>query len=484
VGQGRASSELAFVAAALPAYDIGAVLGRGTCGLVVAGRHRRLERDVAIKLLPEGLEGATEARHRFITEAQLLARMSHPHIVALYDFVEHDGSFLLVMERLDGGSLRRWVTRDRPLPNSCAAILAACAGLEHAHQRGILHRDVKPENLLFGTDGVLRLTDFGIAKAFNELAVAHTTPGYVLGTPHYLAPEQTRSGAELGPATDVYGAGTVLYELLSGRRPFDVADPVATLYERVHQDAAPLIERRPDVPAAVAAVVDRSIARDPTERFPSAAAFGQALAQAGTTAWGARWWDAMESPVRVGEELLDLSPPLAPGTVRTKQRGYARDTRSRRGRAIALGVLAIAACVALIFAVLDRDADEDPGAGSRTEAGVGSFTVRPDRGPPGTEITVTAQQPCPPAPKDWRDPSVLVLIFDPRKVAPEFNGYIASEDFPLTSDGLWSGRLTVPADASVGTDAMHVNCTAVDLTGQRQKYQSYSARVPYVVTAE
>ncbi len=278
------------VTAALPAYEIGGELGRGGWGVVLAGRHRQLGREVAIKQLPRAFAADPAVRARFVAEARLLASLDHPHIVPVYDYVESDGLCLLVMEKLPGGTVWSRFTSTGITPEAaCALVLAACAGLHAAHQRGILHRDVKPENLMFSAGGALKVTDFGIAKVVGGPDTMATRAGEVIGTPAYMAPEQAQA-AELGPPTDVYAAGVLLYELLAGRLPFpDEGDPLAVLYQHVHDQPQPLSEAVPGVPAGIAAVVMRSLATRPEQRFPTAEAFGVALAEAATAAWGPGW---------------------------------------------------------------------------------------------------------------------------------------------------------------------------------------------------
>ncbi|MEX5712136.1 serine/threonine-protein kinase [Parafrankia sp. FMc6] len=197
---------------ALPGYRIGERLGSGRFGLVVAGRHRRLRRPVAIKVMDaEGPEGLTVD---FAAEARILAGLDHPHVVRIFEYVEAAGLCLLVMELLDGGTLtRRRDTLDPP--QACAVGLAVAAALEHAHAHGVLHRDIKADNILFAADGTVKVTDFGIAKLFEGSAA---TASGMTGTPMYMAPEQI-VGGRLGPPTDLYSLGILLYRLVAGRRP-------------------------------------------------------------------------------------------------------------------------------------------------------------------------------------------------------------------------------------------------------------------------
>ena len=236
------------LATALPGYEIGDEIGRGAWGIVISGRHRALSRDVAIKQLALGAGVDVAMRDRFLAEAQALARFDHPHIVRIFDFVEHEGECLLVMERLTGGTANERMRLDEPAPpTACSWAVALCAGLQYAHERDVLHRDVKPENVMFSRDGVLRVTDFGIAKLMSATTAA-TKTGHVMGTPAYIAPEQAQ-GRPLTPATDLYAVGTVLYEMLAGRLPYDNADsPLMALFQHVHEDHRPLAEVAPEVP--------------------------------------------------------------------------------------------------------------------------------------------------------------------------------------------------------------------------------------------
>src|SRR5687767_6874092 len=167
--------------AALPAYEVGDELGRGAWGVVFTARHRHLDRQVAIKQLPRSFGADPQVRARFLSEARLLAGLDHPHVVHVLDFVEHDGLCLIVMERLTGGTLWERHRRERLTPAAaCASMVAVSAGLHHAHGRGVLHRDVKPENLMFGSEGVLKVTDFGIAKVVGGSQTMATRAGYVM----------------------------------------------------------------------------------------------------------------------------------------------------------------------------------------------------------------------------------------------------------------------------------------------------------------
>ncbi|WP_250282691.1 MULTISPECIES: protein kinase domain-containing protein [unclassified Frankia] len=215
----------ARVTAALPVYELGAELGAGNFGLVLAGRHRRLDREVAVKILAAAHEGAEAG---FEAEARLLATMDHPHVVRVYDYIEHDGLCLIIMELLAGGTLTRRRGTGLSLEDSCAVGLAVAEALTCAHALGVLQRDVKLDNILFDANSLLKVTGFGIAKIFKGSAA---TASMVAGTPKYMAPEQI-IGGRLEPATDIYALAVVLYELLTGAPPFDPKLPLHALYHQ------------------------------------------------------------------------------------------------------------------------------------------------------------------------------------------------------------------------------------------------------------
>jgi serine/threonine protein kinase len=294
---------------ALPAYDIGGELGQGGMGVVVSGQHRQLDRRVAIKQLPVAFAADPAVRRRFISEARVLASLDHPHVVPVYDFVEREGICLLVMEFLPGGTLRSQVAAAGGFtgPHAVAVSLACLSGLSAAHRRGVLHRDVKPENMLFSASEVLKVADFGIAKVLGGPGTVITRRGDVIGTPAYIAPEQARGG-ELSPATDVYAVATMLYELLTGVLPFpDVEDDMALLFKHAYEPPIPLREVAPGVPDPVAAAVMRGLATESADRFGTAESFGTALAEAGAQAWGPGWMSAERVPIMDAGPIISVA---------------------------------------------------------------------------------------------------------------------------------------------------------------------------------
>lgn len=298
-------TDVEVLARLLPGYEIGAELGRGGFGVVLAGRHKQLGRAVAIKELPPNLAGDAAVRSRFVAEARLLASLDHPHVVPVYDYVEKDGVCALVMEALTGGTVwGHFTTRGYPPAAACALVMVACSGLHHAHQHGILHRDVKPENLLLTDGGQLKVADFGIAKVLGNNDALATQGGDILGTPAYMAPEQAQ-GTDLGPTADVYAAGVMLYELLSGALPFsEDGGGLAIVYRHVHEQPKPLRDVAPTVPAALADVVMRAIARNPSDRYASAEELAVAIGEAAGQSFGPGWLEASQVPVLGGGAIL------------------------------------------------------------------------------------------------------------------------------------------------------------------------------------
>ncbi len=286
----------ARVAAALPAYELGGELGAGGFGLVLKGRHRRLDRDVAVKVLAAADDGAPAG---FAAEARVLAGMDHPHVVRIYDYVEDDELCLIIMELLAGGTL----TRRRggmPPEGACSVGLAVAEALSCAHDQGVLHRDIKSDNMMFDGHDLLKVTDFGISKIFEGTAVSASA---VVGTPKYMAPEQI-TGGRLGPATDIYALGVVLYELLAGVPPFDPKLPPLALYHH-HLSTTP--PPPAGIPVPVTNVVMRALAKNPAERHPSTRAFALDLAQAAAHGYGPRWTSRSGIVVRLRDEVREAA---------------------------------------------------------------------------------------------------------------------------------------------------------------------------------
>lgn len=294
-------------------YEVLGELGRGAMGIVLRARHRQLDRLVAIKELPASFAADKVVRTRFLDEAQTVARLDHPHIVVVHDFVDRDGHLALVMEQLPGGTVWDTFIDEGVTPaRAVGLILSTAAGVHHAHERGVLHRDIKPENLMFAADGQVKVTDFGIAKMLTGEETMATDEGEILGTPAYMAPEQAEGG-DLGPQADVYACGIMLYELLTGDLPQGGNSVVELLDQRISRDAPPLADRAPHIPAAVATVVDRSLSRSPHDRWQSAEEMAVALGSAAATAWGPSWLEQVGVSVR-GADSIERASRTTTGT--------------------------------------------------------------------------------------------------------------------------------------------------------------------------
>ncbi|MFE4458266.1 protein kinase [Nocardia tengchongensis] len=311
-------ADVARVRAALPGYEIGGQIGRGGCGVVLAGVHRGLHRRVAIKQIPPHFADDMQVRRRFVDEARVMAALDHPHVVPVYDYIEHDDLCLLVLEYLPGGTVEnRFITAGFEATAAVAVALSCAAGLDAAHRSGILHRDVKPSNLMFAANGALKLTDFGIAKIVGGEDTLVTKAGEIIGTPSYIAPEQVR-GNQLTPATDVYALATMLYQLLSGVLPFQTgSDALALLFAHAYGDPVPLTDVAPFVPHPIADAVMRGLASDPAERYDSAETFGVAIAETAAHFWGANWLTPVGIPVIGADTIVAaatggprLTPPV------------------------------------------------------------------------------------------------------------------------------------------------------------------------------
>jgi eukaryotic-like serine/threonine-protein kinase len=280
-------------------YELRGVLGRGGMAEVRDGWDTRLSRPIAVKLLYPALAADEVTRRRFEDEARAAAALNHPNIVAVHDSGEDHGTPYIVMERLPGPTLADEIAAGPLSADRVRWVLGDLLGaLTAAHGAGILHRDIKPGNVLITTTGAAKLADFGIAKTNGA---AHTNAGTVFGTPDYLSPQRI-TGQPASTMDDLYAVGVLGYEALTGRRPFDRDNPIATLRAVIDEAPMPIGMLRPDVDPALVHVLERAMARDPAYRFPDAGAMRAALHGA--------------APVRPATLLLPT--PLPPRRSRTR----------------------------------------------------------------------------------------------------------------------------------------------------------------------
>ena len=258
--------------------------------VVYLARQMGLEREVALKELAKIGFADPSFAQRFILESRLTSSLSHPSIVTVFDFFEHESTPYIAMEYLPRGSLRPWM--HRLTQAQIAGVLeSVLAGLAHAHRRGVIHRDLKPENLLLTGEGSIKIADFGIAKAIGEAATTtvRTQTGMAIGTPAYMSPEQAMARG-IGPRTDLYATGVIAYELLVGRVPFEQIDtPMAVLFAHVNDPIPPPLEVKPDLHPGFARWLEQLLQKNPADRPPDAAHAWDALEEVVFDALGPRW---------------------------------------------------------------------------------------------------------------------------------------------------------------------------------------------------
>jgi serine/threonine protein kinase len=337
------------------------LIGQGGMGRIYLTEDRELGRKVAVKVLDDRFANDVRLRERFKREALTAARLSsHPHVVTIFDVGEWQGRPFIVMEYLPGGTLGERTRRQPVAPSAALAWLGQAAeALDAAHGLGIVHRDVKPANLLFDERDDLAVADFGIARITDDTDSGMTATGTVLGTAGYLAPEQAL-GQPAGPASDLYSLGVLGYELLTGARPFERGSDTAEAAAHINEPVPPASGRRPELPPSVDRVFERALAKDLSARYPNAAAFVGALDNA---------LSGRESTTRV----LPAAPPPSP-TVR-RPPPLRRETRHPWVVPLVLAGLVLALVAGVLAAVVSSQDD-------------GSTSTQPPRQP----VTVTAEQ--------------------------------------------------------------------------------------------
>jgi eukaryotic-like serine/threonine-protein kinase len=258
-------------------YRLERLLGKGGMGTVFLAHDLTLEREVAIKVLPPDVSQDEQVVRRFQQEAKTAAKLDHPNIIPIYRVESEGGLNYFVMKYISGTSLEDLLEKKEPLPVSeVQRILweAACA-LGHAHQRGVVHRDVKPANIMFDHDGRVMLTDFGISKAL-QAATGFTATGMIIGTPHYMAPEQGK-GAPVDGRADQYSLGIVGYRMLTAELPFSGDSVHTIIYKHIYEEPPLASVKRPDVPGTLTVAISRALSKDPDQRFPTMEEFATAV---------------------------------------------------------------------------------------------------------------------------------------------------------------------------------------------------------------
>jgi serine/threonine protein kinase len=377
-------------------YELRGLLGRGGMAEVYDGWDTRLCRPVAIKVLHPAYTTDTDLRRRFEVEARAAAALSHPNVVAIHDFGEHDGSPFIVMERLPGRTLHDVMTdvmTDRPLhPQQVRAILDdVLAGLGAAHAAGVLHRDIKPGNILVSADGSrMKVADFGIAKTGGA---ADTKTGQIIGTMCYMSPERV-TGAPASVADDLYAVAVMGYEALLGHRAFPQDNPVALARAILDDPPPPLHLRRTDVDPALTTVVERGMARNPGHRFASAEQMRAALA-GDPVALGSA--PRVEPTPRPGTRVL--AAPLAPTAGYPSAPPASRRRGGRRKPLLAAAAILTAFVVAAVALALDPFGSSPAPASVSTSTSVAPPTTSaapPPPPPSSAPPPVLEPQPAPP----------------------------------------------------------------------------------------
>ncbi len=268
-------------------YQLQDPIGRGGMSTIYRGRDLRMDRVVAVKVLREIYSTDAKFVARFQREAKAASALKHPNIVQVYDYGQTDGKYYIVMELVEGTNLHSYLHARGLLDVDRSVIIAhdVALGLGAAHRRGIVHRDVKPENILVGRDGSIKLTDFGIAWVKEGNAKRLTTTGMTLGTVHYYAPEQAR-GEIVSPAADVYALGIVMYEMLTGHTPFDGDNPVVVAMQHIQDPPIPPRQRNPSIPAALEEILLRCLEKVPEKRFRDGSQLARAFAMLGDAQLG------------------------------------------------------------------------------------------------------------------------------------------------------------------------------------------------------
>src|SRR5580692_2583020 len=303
-------------------FELDREIGRGGMGIVYLARDRRLKRPVAIKVLPPELSFRSDIRSRFLREAETAAQLSHPNIVPIFTVDEREGLVFFVMAYVDGDTLARRLAGNTrvPVPEARRLLTEVASALAYAHSRGVIHRDIKPDNILLSSDGGRAMvTDFGIARAISNTSGADsrlTATGVAIGTPTYMSPEQCAGDKEVDGRSDLYSLGVVAYQMLTGAVPFSGSGTGALLVKHLSEKPVPVSERAPDVPTWLGRIVMRLLEKQPNDRFADAGSLVQAFehgdaAPIGGTADPRDGADRGRGPAGAGSMSQSVAAPAA-----------------------------------------------------------------------------------------------------------------------------------------------------------------------------
>ena len=406
-------------------------VGEGAMGVVLRGRDEALDRDVALKIMRAQ---SAEDKERFLREARSIARLQHPNIITVYELGEHEGSPFIAMELLEGVDLQRAIEGGlRPNPRATLPIvLQLLAGLGHAHDHGIVHRDVKPSNLFLPRGRPSKIMDFGVAR----LGGTASTSGLIVGTPSYMSPEQVQAGAVDG-RSDLFSAGLILYELVTGEKAFQGDSVVALMYKIAHEDPDLTLIPRGAKWDRLRAVLTRAFFKDAVRRYPSAAAMSADLALALQDLGGSiddaaasdkgmvRRASYTASGPMEREARPPTPPPAAPALASGPRPAAAIPRRPAWLVPAVIGVIALAATAATLVALLVWPRDESgrptpapsgrPGGGGEPVVSGGARLASPMRAPP----TEAAPEPrvAPTTPPPAASPHVVASASMPTSTA-------------------------------------------------------------------
>ncbi|MEU4392592.1 serine/threonine-protein kinase [Kribbella sp. NPDC023855] len=442
-------------------YRLGPSIARGGMGEVFRATDEQLGREVAVKLLLPSVD--EHAGERFHREAQAAARLSDPHVVSVYDFGPHGDGFFLVMELVEGGTVATELVQHGPLPKDRAIRIVeqAAAGLTAAHRENVVHRDVKPGNLLLAADGTVKVADFGIAHLPADGANTLTATGQIIGSALYLAPERA-SGGPAVMASDVYSLGCVLYQLVTGHPPFMAEHPAAILYQHVDAAPEPPSLHRPELAGAFESVLLRMLAKNPADR-PSAAEIAAGSLRA-------------ESPGVVPVVPPGIAPAVAPAGAAAVLAGEGatsalepvaavpvdRTAGDRaRNKALAAGVVALLATAAAVLAVVLLNGREpnlpptteiDPPAGATSSTpNRGATTTAPSTDPTqpttGRSNSTTSAPPSRSASSQPTTPSTTPSPTSPSTTAPS-SAPTTPSSRPTQSSSTPSGPTSAPSSTA------------------------------------